>query len=345
MIGIKIYDQSLNLIEFFEPWLTDTSLISLNYSEFLEGIWNARLTIPTQSNMLQLFDWCNIIELVDFPSEDVLWRGFWKPSLIWVNVSEISLTQMKSKLSQVPITSTWTVTSVLDALNIIWMPYDLNLPNITIEEVEYRLGMNVYTFLTEVRKVSWYDFDYDGQTITMWRLWVDRWDIWFTNSDRIVQCSNNPNIAITNIRLIPTLATESVFAYNRDWLFYSTWDWCNNTIINSDATTVAWLQLVANNTLANNQAWYALVFDVPSSNWYIINIWDRIDLSVVWLWEPFDTDSYVYVLKKEGKLDWCDITERIYVSETIVPIPDSEYDSAFNIVNWLYNRVKRLETL
>lgn len=340
MIWLRILQTNGDLLWLFEPPLEESQIFDLKFSEFLDGIGTGQFSIRTWNEMRQYLQMNNIVEILDFwQNEKVIWRGWVRWADICNDVSTFRLNQTKDMLNNYVITSSWTVTSITEALQLIGLPYNLNQPDITFDGIEYRVGTTAYTLLEEIRKATDYNYDYDGFTITYGRLWRDRTDVGFTNTIKPSSCSvTEGEIYINNICASPTLQYDKVVAHSWN-LFAQAGSWKIQVSISSDADNVTDLQSVANEYLERGLPWRVITFDVPNLTSWVLNLWDKIDVSIQWLDDSRNIDDEVFVLKTENFLDGCSVRTKLTVSETKVLIRDN-----YNVLNNIANKVQNLET-
>ena len=343
MVGIRILNSTWQPIAIFEPWFDNSGLLSLSFSDLLDGIWTGRFEIPTWSEMRQYLQINNIVEIIDFSGcngEQVIWRGWIRPNTkICDGKSVFFLNETKDILQSKVITSEWTVNNITEALDLIGLPYLLNSPDITLEGIEYRVWMTAYTLLEEIRKATWYNYSYDGFNILYGRLWEDRTDVWFSDTVKPWNCLQCEwEFYIDNICAQPTIQYDKVIAYNDD-IFATAWSGWIEISVSSEADNMTDLQLVADEYLDRWKPWRIITFDARNIPAWVINVWDRIDVSISTKDDSRNVDDMMYVVKTEGLLDWCNVTTRVFISEEKILYKDD-----FNVINNLANRIQNLET-
>lgn len=338
-VGLKILDSNLNVIANLYTWFRD-----LQFSEFLDGVWSWRFTVDTQPNMISLLSPSNVVDIVDRDNNDkTLWRWFIRPFTVWCNFSTILLSDIKYRLDFSILETTGTFTNISDMLALLstkWFNTVLNLPDKTFDWIEYRIGMKWYNVLEEIRKDTEYDWDFDWSTITFWRVWEDRTDLKFSSEAVPWNCKQSWwELFIENIESTFVEEYNKVIAYNPDvWLAISGTG-SIEVSVDSNATTLADLQIVADEKLKLWTGRRVVTFDIPNVGDVNINVWDSIFTQASCNSDIIQLQDYVRVLKKEVVLNNCDLITRIFVSEWKVSLFDRN-----NIDISVDSRISNLET-
>ena len=313
---------------------------NLRFSEYLDGIGTGTFQIQTQSDMLQLLQPSNIIDVIDISNNDkVIWTGWVRPFQIDCNTWIINLTEIKDRMNYRFIETTGSFTSLNDLLTTLWYPFDLNKPDLPLD-VEYKSGFSFYNILEEARKQTGYDWGFDGTTLTFGCIGVTRSDIWFDNTIKESCNSTNPWVSISNIKARFLEQYDRVIAIWDDGLVATAWSWEIEQLIDIETLSQTELQTAADEYLKLWQGRRIITFDVNSERAIYIDVWDSVLVSISEKSDIFNTDQYVRVLKKEYILDWCTFRVNLSVSETNALLRDND----FNLLSSLLRRINRLET-
>ena len=334
-IALQIYDQNFVPLALFEKDFFDVS-----WSEFLWGVWSGQFTIPTQSEMLKLVQPGNTIEFIDVSNNDkTLVRWFIRPFTISQDVAIINFNEIKDKLNFEYAKTNGTLSNVLWLQSLTSYVVSANVGNPSLN-IEYRFWMSIFSILEEIAKVTDYDWWFDGQTITVGKIWNVRSDVEFYNQWN-ASCTSSKSIYIDNIEAQFSEKYTKVLAYsNASGSPITTIVWTGNieTAIELNAGDLPTLIEQAKEHLSLWSGRRVVSFSCPGIQEYIA-IGDELPVEISGLQDIFNLSTNTRILKKEVTIEECNLTTRFSISEIKLGIKDN-----YNIFRRIDERLQKLQT-